>query len=552
MKNTPSLARWLASILVVLALFGHAIPEARAQNTPIRSLIVYDQAQGSSASKLGQAYAIMVRNLLGHWNSRVTIQPVSQYRQGQIQQFDKVFYLGSHFDLEIPPAFLNDVATTTKTVVWFKYNLWQLAWNPDHADFPTRFGFNFDSLRGLNSPPSAANPEPGFFDTVTYKTRPLKKHYAFDAATGAVNADPDIGVTTITDPSIAQTLVSIANPQTGEAVPYVVRGGNFWYFADLPLSFIGPRDRYLVFCDLLHDILGVQLPAQQRALIRLEDVSAITSPDTMTKLSDYLYSRNTPFSIAVIPYFRDPRGHYNNGVPRNIPLASAAGLRSSLRYAQARGGKIVLHGYTHQYGSMLNPHTGVSGDDYEFWDIVNNRVLPEDSISWASSRIITGRLQLTLFGFAPFAWEPPHYQASPNAYKAAARTFRNTYQRAVYYTSDRPNLSATGPDRDFAVGQFFPYIINEDYYGQRILPENLGNIEYDIRNIDPSSFYDYTWEDLKINAENARVVRDGFASFFFHPFWLEESIGKPGFEDFKKVMEAIDSLGFQWVDPSRL
>jgi uncharacterized protein YdaL len=69
-----------------------------------------------------------------------------------------------------------------------------------------------------------------------------------------------------------------------------VRGGNFWYFADVPFSYIGPRDRYLVICDILHDILGVATPTQQRALVRLEDVSALVNRDTMTQLSNYLKS----------------------------------------------------------------------------------------------------------------------------------------------------------------------------------------------------------------------------------------------------------------------
>ena len=110
----------------------------------------------------------------------------------------------------------------------------------------------------MNAAPTPTNPSPGFFDTVTYKSRLVEVLRTTTPSTGAISADPDIGVTTITDPAKAQSLVSISNPQTGEQVPYVVRGGNLWYFADLPLSFIGPRDRYLVLCDILHDILGVQ------------------------------------------------------------------------------------------------------------------------------------------------------------------------------------------------------------------------------------------------------------------------------------------------------
>ncbi|MGV7959497.1 hypothetical protein PJP14_29795, partial [Mycobacterium kansasii] len=82
---------------------------------------------------------------------------------------------------------------------------------------------------------------------------------------GAVNADPDVGLTAITDTTKAQNLVSMSNPKTGEQAPYVVRSGNFWYVADLPFSYIGPRDRYLVLADMLHDMLGVNHAESHKA-----------------------------------------------------------------------------------------------------------------------------------------------------------------------------------------------------------------------------------------------------------------------------------------------
>ena len=48
-----------------------------------------------------------------------------------------------------------------------------------------------------------------------------------------------------------------------------MRSGNFWYVADMPFSYIGPRDRYLAMCDMLHDILGTNAPTLHRALVRL-------------------------------------------------------------------------------------------------------------------------------------------------------------------------------------------------------------------------------------------------------------------------------------------
>jgi len=47
-------------------------------------------------------------------------------------------------------------------------------------------------------------------------------------------------------------------------------------------------------------------------------------------------------------------------------------------------------------------------------------------------------------------------------------------------------------------------------------------------------------------------VRDGFASFFFHPFWLEADLGTPGFADFQKTIDGISALGFTWMAPSQV
>jgi uncharacterized protein YdaL len=120
----------------------------------------------------------------------------------------------------------------------------------------------------------------------------------------------------------------------------------------------------------------------------------------------------------------------------------------------------------------------------------------------------------------------------------------------VYYTSDTPDFkAAVGPD--LAVGQFFPYIIDQDYYGQRVLPENLGNFEYTLPG-DPTANVVYTGKDILTNAQYALAVRDGFGSFFFHPFLLEPAYGLPAFADLKTLVTAMTKLGYTWVAPSSL
>lgn len=525
-------------------------PAAGSTTTPPKVLALYDAPSGTPWDKLGFAYTIMLRNLLGHFDAQVELLPVQQYTAGQVNNYTATFYLGASYDHPLPAAFLADAATTTKTLVWFKYNLWQLAWDANY-NFTANRGIQYNALRGMNAAPTAADPNPGFFDTVKYKDLDFVKYYQYDATRNVINADPDIGLVAVADPAKASSVVTVANPKTGETAPYIARSGNFWYVADLPFSFIGPRDRYLVFSDVLHDMLGIQHAESHKALVRLEDVGAMVSVQAMKQLSDYLSSKRVPFSIAVIPRYVDGLGTYNGGVRQEVHLSQATNLRTSLDYARNRGAEMVMHGFTHQYGTMKNPHTSVSGDDYEFWNIVDNAPVPEDSASWVLGRLSNGLQDMRASGYSPIAWEAPHYHTSAIAARTAPQLFSTTYQRVVYYTADKPNFFAP-VNKDFSVGQFYPYVVRKDHYGQYVLPENLGNIEYDISTVDPTSNYNYTADDLLTNAKYARTVRDGFASFFFHPFWLEPTLGVPGFEDFKKTVEGITQLGYTWVAPSTL
>jgi uncharacterized protein YdaL len=551
-----SFHRLLFVLLACVALLG--VPGVQAQTTtptttvtPPKVLVLYDRPGGTAFDKLGFGYAIMLRNLLGHFSAQVEMLPVQQYTAGKVEGYNATFYLGASYDHQLPAAFMADASTTTKTLVWFKYNLWQLAWNPAFNFTPNR-GISFVGLLGMNAQPSAANPNPGFYDTVRYKGLDFVKFYQYDAGRNVINADPDLGQVSIADATKAQALVNVHNPKLADrSVPYITRSGNFWYVADLPFSFIGPRDRYLIFSDVLHDMLGINHATYHKAMVRLEDVSALVSVTAMKTLTDYLATKAIPFSIAVIPHYLDPLGAYNGGVRDEVPLAQAANLRSAVNYARQRGAELVMHGYTHQYSNMRNPHTGVSGDDYEFWNIVDNKPVQEDSVAWALGRMSNGLQEMRAFNWIPMAWEAPHYHTSATAARTSTQLFSRTYQRVVYYTADNPNFFAP-TSKDFSLGQFFPYPIRTDHYGQYVIPENLGNIEYDIRTIDPTSNFNYTADDIILNARYAKTIRDGVASFFFHPFWLEPTVGTPGLADFQKTIDGITALGFTWIAPSKL
>jgi uncharacterized protein YdaL len=567
-KNITTIMKKIATpVAAVQVKSAPPFAMAMAMGTGLKTLILYDYRPENVYGKLGKAYAIMLSNLLGHFNAEITLLPVNDYVAGSVNNYDATFYLGSYFGNIVSPAFLQDAKTTANTVVWFKYNLDQLTqWGDQNGAFAQQFGFYFNGLQGLNSAPTAAMPAPGFYDTVLYKDRSFVKYYDYHPVTNTVFADYDAGQTTISNAALAKPLVTIQNTKTGAVMPYVIRANHFWYFADSPFSYIGPRDRYLVFADILHDILAVDHAEQHRAMIRLEDISAMADPASLYTLSDYLSQQNIAFSMAVIPHYLDPFGYFNAGTRIEIPFSQATNLKSALDYALGKGGAVVQHGYTHQYLNNKNPNTGVSGDDFEFWNLADkdgdpatfdpvNAPIPDETAESVLGQIDAGINELSSAGYAPFAWETPHYQASPVAYRAIAQRYPVAYERAVYYTGEAPDLNPTNPSRDIVIGQFFPYVIEKDYYGRKVLPENLGNIQ---STICPSHILFctlYSWQDLSLNADYALTVRDGFASFFFHPFLLTKAQNENNanyFEDLQKLINSITALHFQWIGANSL
>ena len=173
---------------------------------------------------------------------------------------------------------------------------------------------------------------------------------------------------------------------------------NFLVHADVPFSYMAEEDRYLAFADLLHDIVQISHPESHRAIIRLEDVDPTYPPELLRRAADYLASEGVPFSVAVVPVYRDPLGYYNGGIAETIEMSRAPEFVQTLKYMVSKGGQLVMHGYTHQYDAALNPFTAVTGDDYEFFrvtydaqtNLVDYMPVPEDSRPWVQNRLRQG------------------------------------------------------------------------------------------------------------------------------------------------------------------
>ena len=313
----------------------------------------------------------------------------------------------------------------------------------------------------------------------------------------------------------AQAPASITNGT--KTYPFIVQSSNFWFVAEDPLANVAEDSAYLVFCEQLHDMVGIPHSTSHKALVRIEDIDATEDPAAIRAIADYLSSEGVPFSLAVIPRFADPLGAW--GPPATIDLDESPELVSALNYAESKGGTIVMHGYTHQYGSVANPTNGVSGVDSEFYiqqldgdgNIIDVSPVPEDSSAWAQGRVDASAAIFSDAGFSrPLFWETPHYLASEIDEQVFADNFGAVYQR-------------------FA-SSFFPYALNRTVYGSALVPENLGYIS-------PGTISAQT---IVNRADRNLAIRDGYASFFFH--------SEVNISYLQTAVSGIKAKGFTFVD----
>jgi uncharacterized protein YdaL len=245
--------------------------------------------------------------------------------------------------------------------------------------------------------------------------------------------------------------------------------------------------------------------------------------------------------MAVIPVYHDPRGVYNWRRAQTFKLSKKRDLANALRYMVSRGGEVVLHGLTHQWDDQVNPYSGVSAEDYEFYRVsldaegrqVFERPVPGDSLEWVSGRIEEALNELRKPGLTAVAWETPHYLASELDNKYFSQKFKLMTHRGLYFVS--------GPDgTKHFTNQFFPYVIYRDINGQKLAPENLFCFS-------PKEFMGELPSTAAIMIRRARLnlaVRDGWASFFFH--WYQD------IRELKELVKGIKKVGYRFVPLSSL
>lgn len=480
-------------------------------------LVVYDSDLASGW--VGEIYAQQLSNLLSRFRVRVSKLPVDQYRAGLVDRFDATFYLGVIYDAPIPEAFRADVRSARKPVCWLGYNLWQVSWRtPDgqiDPEFSDRTGLQFVHLDGRG------------YTQIRYRGATLTKN-ALDPIVGRVN---------IVD-GRASAVATAVGP-SGE-LPYIVRGGaNFWFVADNPMACVDAYrsdDRLLAFADCLQDILGIQDDGERRAIVRIEDVRATEDPARLRQLADICAQEGVPFTVSVIPDYRDPFSNWAAG-PRRLTITEAPEFQAALRYMEEKGGTILMHGTTHQLEDVKNAWNGVSGEDFEFFQLAldgNGNAqwvgpVPGDSGRWAGERVDQGLDLLRGAGFRPKGWVTPHYVASPADYAEFAKRFDYSLCRGMTF--------ALGSDGSlYGLQQLAPWPII-DAFGMRRIPETLGYVEPRGQGgLSTNGWY------MGERARAMKVVRGGWAGCYFHPFLEPDHL--------RGLIRSIKAEGFRFVSPA--
>jgi uncharacterized protein YdaL len=468
---------FLQFILVLLSI------TATAQVYTLKKVLVIAENKPSLRGESSGA-ARDLAQLLGHFNTIVSIKSVSSYKAHEINQFDYLFYVGVSEGNHPTSILIKDILTSNKPVIWLNTGITELL---SSSETQNRYGFGINKHMEISE-----------FDAVKTNSYTYTK------------GNSEINLIQIKDRKKVEIWADAFSSSSKAQTPYMVKSGNLVYVADLPFLGAKVTDRYLLFADKLHEILNELHPESHMAVLRIEDVTPLYEPVKLRQVADFLSEKGIPFLVAVVPFYVNPQENIK------VSLSDRPELVDALKYMVSNGGSVVMHGTTHQY-------TGVTANDGEFWDAVNSKPLPDENPEEYAKKIEMGLDEFVKNGLYPIAWETPHYMASAAFFTVVSKYFSTVVEQRMSID-------------EFNYGQYFPYLINKDLYGQKIIPENLGYVPLkpDIQDSRDAV------QVLIRNAESIRQVRDGVAGCFFHPFLDIELL--------KTLVNGITSKGFSFLD----
>jgi hypothetical protein len=454
-------------------------------DTPHRRALVLFDNRGGYAAYAAQT-ADLAANFISHF-ARPVIRPVTRYHRGEMAHYAAVVYVGTTSGEALPRNLLSDIRTGKRPVLWLGGNISDLT------------NLRFARAQGWR----AGADRPGRYTSVVYRHVHL------------MDDSNDLTAIDIINPAKAAVLAT-AITAGGRRTPWAVRSGNLTYVAETALDDGNGNgfDRSIAVADMVERTFG-QVQPRHRMLVRLEDVGPATDPVQLRQVADLLNADHIPFSIALYPVYVGPVTQH----PRaRFSLKDRPQVVEAIKYMLAKGGTLILHGYTHQLGDKRNPNDGQGGEDYEFLRvhynaqhaIVYDGAPARNAAAWTRHRIGMAFAAIRAAGLPrPEFWQFPEYGATPAEYRVAAseflaRTDRDSYAEGWPGHVKLQTLTEQSP----------PYLVR-DIYGGPVLPETLGYIAHPGQRATGPGSVRFL---LAAAAAQKATVHDNVAGFYYHPY----------------------------------
>jgi len=415
------------------------------------------------------------------------------YRSGLYKDFDVLIYYGVDYQQPPPPGLITDIfegeGITEKKVIWIGYHIEKV-----NAYIQRLYGLSYADF--------------------TSDVEPVNLLYADTGTDYKLFAADRIFVEVI-NPELVKVRAEVDEQPiiVSAKHTYYSEGGECFYYVGFhPTAYLVPLGAHLVFTDILNEVYGIE--RGKIALVRLEDVNAFTDPETLLSVTSYLKSEGIPFTLGLIPVYRDGKG-------TEIRLSQSRQFRMLIKMALLDGGELVLHGASHQYD-------GQTALDFEFWDEKNG--VPVDGRAYAEQRVNEALREIELSGLHPYlaGWETPHYPGSyRDTYSAASKEAYNVFEK--YF-----DLLYENPHWGFDLS-LLPYIVEVE--NAVYVPTNLGYVRQgheaeDVRRI--------LWETQLLSS----LQYGALASFFYHPGL--------GVEPLRELIQGLKAQGWTFKPVSAL
>ncbi len=414
-------------------------------------LLIYDSPNIINSNEIDHKndFSFSFLQQLGHFNTKVDRIKENEYKKGMIEVYDYIFYLSLREKKEVNPLLISDLSNTSKKVIWFGEKAHEL-------------------IKKSGTIPLKYQGSSYHYKQVKYRDKDLS---ISGFASKNILLEP-----------LDSSIKGYGSVSDGlDEYPLIINWENYWFMTGLDTYGL----KYLVFSDVLHEILAEKHQDERKVYLRIEDIHSRRSPESLRKIADYLVSQEVPFMAVVIPIYIDPE------LNQEYPLGSEKKIVDSLKYMVEKGGSIVQHGYTHQY------YQSTSGEGFEFWDIKKDKPLKVDYQKYVFDRVVKGVAVLAENDLYPLAFVSPHYAMAQQGYLELKKYYSTIV--GMIQTSDRRFDSFS-----------FPYAVINTKYFNRIISEFLGYVAINEEEI--------SIDKILKRAEELSLVRDVQTGVFFHPF----------------------------------